>query len=747
MSSSKRRKLEGEPPPPSAVSAVSAIAARRRLGASAVPSQRSSPEPVTPSTNSFSALQSLKPKKSKDGNRSPRKSAKQSLVQRNEASRAGASPAPQGASRASDLASIVTNSSLAPPQPPNISYSSFQIPQIKHHAMADGSLEVSLDEGERFIVLGCFGIRVVTGEVTVAGATLRESESILWVYAPHCSAVPVIRTTQDCRILFHNDPNSVHIKKLGRLSPLFKRLWNEPAEATDDAGKRSFRFVCAQERRPQSHELVILTQPQIGTSSDVPKRCVIQELVSPPEWNKLLASIAPTTSSGNQHSGFICGPKSAGKSTFARLLTNRLLTTCHGDSRAVIVLDLDPGQPEFTPPGTVSLIRVSRPNLGVPFSHTSFGDPGNTVLRCHALASVTPASSPDLFIACATDLYEFYQRFHRKSPLIINTPGWILGTGLDLLVALIKRMRPAQVIYMSEEGPADVVETLEEATKHEFSTLPSQPSDFMSRTSAHFRSMQMMSYFHSQVLPGCKTAKSSPIKWLAQPLSHTRPYVVQYEGKNQGILGILSYDCQTPPHLLAASINGAILAIVEIEEATAFREVRDTRADVDVETGTGVDICRTPEGLPLVVNATDGTLDPRYCRTIGLALIRGIDAENKSLQVITPLPLSALEQVQSQGRSIVLVHGNFDSPHWAYTEDLYEQTNQDDDAVEKDLDMSDGDSSEDCGGAVDCSTAQGASADHVSTVPWIETLGPNQKRPVGSRVWRVRRDLGRNTGD
>ncbi|KAG6001195.1 hypothetical protein E4U21_004616 [Claviceps maximensis] len=708
MSLSKRRKLEGEPSPSSPVSAVSAIAARRRLGGPAVQSQNNSPEPMTPSTNSFSALQSPKPKKNKDGTRSPQKSAKQSLLHRKDASRPGAFPAPQGASRASDIASLVPNSSVSSPQPPNISYSSFQISEIKHRAMANGGLEVSLDEGERFIVLGSFGIRVVTGEVTIAGATLQSSESIFWVYAPHCLALP----------------------KLGRLSPLFRRLWNEPAEANDDAGKRSFRFI--------------------GTSSDVPKRCVIQELVSPPEWNKLLASIAPITVAGNEYSGFICGPKSAGKSTFARLLTNRLLTACRGDSRTVMILDLDPGQPEFAPPGTVSLIRVSRPNLGVPFSHTSFGDPGNTVVRCHALASVTPASSPDLFIACAIDMFEFYQRFHRKSPLIINTPGWILGTGLDLLVALITRIRPAQVIYMSEEGPADVVETLKGATKHEFSTLPSQPSEFMLRTSAHFRSMQMMSYFHSQVQPECKTTKAPSIKWLVQPLSHTRPYVVQYEGKNQGILGILSYDCQTPPHLLAASINGAILAIVEIEASTAFREVDNTRSNMGSETEAGVEICRTPEGLPLIVNATDGTLDPRYCRTIGLALIRGIDAHNKSLQVITPLQLSAFEEVQSQGRSIVLVHGSFDSPHWAYTEDLHgEQTNQDDDALEKDFDMSDDEFSEDDGGVADCGTVQGSRtcASDASTVPWIETLRGDQKRPVGSRVWRVRRDLGKNNGD
>ncbi|KAG6224106.1 hypothetical protein E4U26_003973 [Claviceps purpurea] len=457
-------------------------------------------------------------------------------------------------------------------------------------------------------------------------------------------------------------------------------------------------------------------------------------------------------SSGNEYSGFICGPKSAGKSTFARLLTNRLLTTSLGDSKAVMVLDLDPGQPEFAPPGTLSLIRVSLPNLGVPFTHTSFGDPGNTIVRCHALASVTPASSPDLFIACAIDLYEFYQRLHRKCPLIINTPGWILGTGLDLLVALITKLRPTQVIYMSEEGPTDVVETLQEATRHEFSTLPSQPSDVMSRTSAHFRSMQMMSYFHSQVLPvESRTAKkTSSLKWLAQPLSHTRPYVVQYEGSTQGILGILSYDCQTPPNLLADSINGAILAIVEIEASTAFREIDGTKIlNGDGEREAGVEISRTPEGLPLIVNATDGTLDPRYCHTIGLALVRGIDAPNKSLQVVTPLPLSTFENIQSKGASIVLVHGSFDTPSWAYTEDMYMQTNPDDTAIEKDLEMSEADSSEDGSEVVDSSTDQASRAyvGDVSTVPWIETLRGDQKRPVGSRVWRVRRDLGRNNGD
>jgi polynucleotide 5'-hydroxyl-kinase GRC3/NOL9 len=32
----------------------------------------------------------------------------------------------------------------------------------------------------------------------------------------------------------------------------------------------------------------------------------------------------------------------------------------------------------------------------------------------------------------------------------------------------------------------------------------------------------------------------------------------------------------------------------------------------------------------------------------------------------------------------------------------------------------------------------------VVEVPWVEMLHGSQKRAVGSKVWRVRRDLGRN---
>jgi polynucleotide 5'-hydroxyl-kinase GRC3/NOL9 len=47
----------------------------------------------------------------------------------------------------------------------------------------------------------------------------------------------------------------------------------------------------------------------------------------------------------------VTGSKGSGKSAFARLLVNTLLSQGH---RVVAYLDLDPGQPEFTPPVSAS---------------------------------------------------------------------------------------------------------------------------------------------------------------------------------------------------------------------------------------------------------------------------------------------------------------------------------------------------------------------------------------------------------
>ncbi|UNI17872.1 Polynucleotide 5'-hydroxyl-kinase grc3, variant 2 [Purpureocillium takamizusanense] len=513
---------------------------------------------------------------------------------------------------------------------------------------------------------------------------LRPGETTYWVHAPHCHAVPVLRTTERTRLELHSDPKAESLRKLGRLSPLFRGIWNE------GQARPTFQFL--------------------GTSEDVPPKSIIQPLASPPKWNKKLLSLVEAATRAPSAT-LVCGPKSAGKSTFSRLLTNRLLTSA-GGAKGVIILDLDPGQPEYAPPGTLSLVHVSTPNLGAPFTHPSLDDGAYRVLRCHSLASVNPASAADLHFECAMDLYDLYRRMHRHCPLIVNTPGWVLSLGLELLVQVIVNIRP-EVVYMSEEGPMETVDALTDAARDGFTALPSQPAEFASRTAAHFRDMQTISYFHS-------APDGLRLSWTPSALSSARPLVIHYI--RSGIRGILRYDYQLQADLLSEAINGAILAVVEVESPEALRGLPDPRP--------------TPEGIPFIPNPNDVALDPRHSRTIGLVLVRGVDAGRKTMQVLTPMPLQSIARARAHGHDIVLVHGKFDAPTWAYTEHLHER---DLGEAIAELEVTDEDTSEDSSEETDLSV------DVEEAVPWVEVLKGNQKRPVGSRVWRVRRDLGRAT--
>jgi polynucleotide 5'-hydroxyl-kinase GRC3/NOL9 len=141
---------------------------------------------------------------------------------------------------------------------------------------------------------------------------------------------------------------------------------------------------------------------------------------------------------------------------------------------------------------------------------------------------------------------------------------------------------------------------------------------------------------------------------------------------------------------------------------------------------------------PMIISRTQ-----RYSRSVGLALVRGIDIMKGELHLLTPLPLEMISGILEKGRRIVLVSGRLDPPTWAYTEDLYNRsyasTAQEIDGKES-AQVTDEDSGEDASEEEDMTEV----SQPRSEIPWVETLHGNQKRAVGSRVWRVRRDLGKS---
>lgn len=462
---------------------------------------------------------------------------------------------------------------------------------------------------------------------------------------------------------------------MAKLSPVFGNLWNEAASGEQQ------------------------TWQILGSSADGPKKAMLQDLKSPAVWNREISRILKL-SRIKPPVLLVCGPKSSGKSTFSRIAANRLLTD-RGFNRKRIwpgfaVLDIDPGQPEFGPPGVISLMKTDVPNLSPPFCHPKIG--GDCVIRSHTVASITPASNIEHYKSCVFDLLAHYRKSHCDHPLVINTPGWIQGSGLVLLQELIAAMQPTEICYMSEDGPEDTVEGLKSAGQGiPLTTLPSQSSDFTSRTALHLRHMQVMSYFHLEE----ENNRTTDLAWHPVPLVHSAPWLINYTSANNDLLGIVCYGYQPEPELLAEAINGMILAIVEVEDARAFNgpELQDL-------------IQPTPSQIPYL--RPTAPLNPQYSRCLGLALIRGVDIEAHLLAMSTPLSAEQLN-----GKKIVLVSGKFDSPTWAYTEEHYHRTYKRGDEPVKKGDLS-------------------------AEIPWAEKLHGSQKKAVGSKVWRVRRDLGRN---
>ena len=419
-----------------------------------------------------------------------------------------------------------------------------------------------------------------------------------------------------------------------------------------------------------------------------------------------------------------------------------------------MVLDIDPGQPEYSPPGVISLCKITAPNLSPSFCHPTLSPPDGQQLRAHAIASVTPAQDPAHFIECVLDLFTHYQRSaNAKCPLVINTPGWIQGTGLDILTELITSIRPAEVIYTSQDGPDETITSLQSACAATtttttttqptpFSTLPSQPhsdNTSPSRTALHLRTMQTMSYFH--LLP---SSSSSPTTtWDPTPLTALRPWRVRYSSSSPnhraGIDGILFYHDDHPaPSLLPDAINGTILALVRLTSSSPLLSTLPKNSTSSTSL------------LPLIPNPQAKTLllPPSTTHFLSLVLVRGVDTQKKELHLLTPLPkefiLSELAAAADEGGSddglVVLVAGRFDTPHWAYSEDLYRASflaaASGKGGEEEEEEDGDGEEEEEEEGVED--TLQ------KGEVPWVEMLHGSRGRGVGGKVWRVRRDLGRS---
>lgn len=515
----------------------------------------------------------------------------------------------------------------------------------------DGVLNLTLRNGQQITCVGEYEVQAVQGLATIYGAVLRPQSGAQKVHAPSTHALPAIIAKRDDTVIRIASVKP-SIRKLERLSPLFRNIWS-----ADDGNwnTRTFRLLHT-------------------AADDELQRSVVPLEIDKPTQTVLTRLTVPAATQRSRIMAI--GAKSSGKSTFNRIVCNALLS--QPSVKKVLYLDLDPGQPEFGPPGQVSLVEVTASILGPAFTHVaSLSSRSYRLIRSHTIAATSFKDDPGHYIACAQDLVKHTMS---PAPLVINSSGWVSGLGANVLADLVPMIGLSDAVIL-EPVEEPFVEWLRSHPSrfnlHRLSRQAPRPSP---RTPAEMRAMQTMAYFHSR-----STEAGTDLRYTGKSISALRPWVVNYDGSDASMLAILSHGQSPQPEFLAEVLDGSLVAIMTVDDQYLDKALgTESYAEPDDQVAAPMPntagdhpsaqqlIRRAREGLPYIKADYHGLshpLQPRHSSCIALALIRAIDVQNKQLHLVTPLPETQAAELAH--KSIVLVRGSFDAPEWALLEDLY----------------------------------------------------------------------------
>ncbi|KAM9445313.1 polynucleotide 5'-hydroxyl-kinase NOL9 isoform 1-T4 [Clarias gariepinus] len=317
----------------------------------------------------------------------------------------------------------------------------------------------------------------------------------------------------------------------------------------------------------------------------------------------------------------VCGAKNSGKSTFNRHLINSLLNL----TASVEYLECDLGQTEFTPPGCLSLITVTEPLLGPPFTHQR--EPEHMVFYGQADCQ----ADLDRYLDSLKSLWRHYSG---ENPVIINTMGWVKGHGFQVLVDLIRLFSVTHVVQLSY-GDTPQCHTLTPDFMRSAcgwhthppaqSAMPEEPANQLAahghtllsihsefegagtsgemrhQRSNELRDLALLGYF-SQL----QSTEPGPVR----PLHCFTPYQVPQSAIALGVT-----HCDVAPNHILYAANASLVALCCLNEKVAGR------------------------GGPVLLSQTP------ICQCVGLGVLRGVDMARGLYFLVTPVPPATLRQV------------------------------------------------------------------------------------------------------
>lgn len=233
----------------------------------------------------------------------------------------------------------------------------------------------------------------------------------------------------------------------------------------------------------------------------------------------------------------VCGAKGLGKSTFLRMLAGRLVD----ESEAVFYLDTDLGQPEFGLPGQVSLTRLG---------------PGASPCKSTSLfvGDLSPREHPTQYLRAVLELVLRYRKgelgeigeaaVSSRSVLLVNTHGWNISMGADMVRAILDAAQVSHVVHMKHASRPDAIAVDGTSVQRVYKLAPATMST-ASESPKEARFQRCARYFGAACLtelelkaPVRISTASAPARCLTAEESVAKQYVLEH-----GLVGCMVGLC------------------------------------------------------------------------------------------------------------------------------------------------------------------------------------------------------------
>ncbi|AEY97873.1 FAFR189Cp [Eremothecium gossypii FDAG1] len=368
------------------------------------------------------------------------------------------------------------------------------------------------------------------------------------------------------------------------------------------------------------------------------------------DWDNLQAELMIHHMNSEHDMRVMCiGGKNSGKSTLLRLLLQKFLhgnksttkaTGVSHETDVVNYLDMDPGQPEYSAPDSISWSKLTSETLSLG-QHLAQGH--REMIQTTYIGSSTPQTWPEMYLTAMEHIIHKWEMEGQMNTALLNLPGWIKGFGITIINKAMELFKPTHIIFLTHGGKLiskelvvpNMFETMQKGqykpmiynlqafTQHNIPGLPAQDPRYHA---ANIRSFRLLAHLH----------RLSEQSYYPGPLLSSPPLQVSF-----GSQGIMAFRFLQDPSSgyhqddISAALQGCVVCLYH------------SKMPPDI------DMCGV---FPMLKHSADYT----SMDFVTLALIHSIDVERKFMNIYIPGHVSG--RVHSLKNNFVLVRGATDLP-------------------------------------------------------------------------------------